>query len=186
LTDQPNSRGDPLQSLIAELLPWIAEVLQGSTPARVAGPKLIRDAVHGYHLLQPYEVAILDCPIVQRLRYIHQTALAYLVYPTAHHTRFDHSLGMAAVAEKMVKRRLENVPGVGAVNLVGESEREIQVVVDRSRLEAYHVSLADVVNAAGIIWVVAVLLFMLVLAALSHTAEPKTEDDISARWERRG
>ena len=102
MTDQPNSRGDPLQSLIAELLPWIAEVLQGSTPARVAGPKLIRDAVHGYHLLQPYEVAILDCPIVQRLRYIHQTALAYLVYPTAHHTRFDHSLGMAAVAEKMV------------------------------------------------------------------------------------
>ena len=47
-------------------------------------------------------------------------------------------------------------------------------------------TLADVVNAAGIIWVVAVLLFMLVLAALSHTAEPKTEDDISARWGRRG
>ena len=51
------------------------------------------------------------------------------------------------VAEKVVKRRLENVPGVGAVNLVGESTREIQVVVDRSRLEGYHVSLADVVNA---------------------------------------
>ena len=51
------------------------------------------------------------------------------------------------MAEKVVKRRLENVPGVGAVNLVGESTREIQVVVDRSRLEAYHVSLADVVNA---------------------------------------
>ncbi len=36
------------------------------------------------------------------------------------------------IADKLVKRRLENVPGVGAVNLVGEAKREIQVVVDRS------------------------------------------------------
>ncbi len=51
------------------------------------------------------------------------------------------------LADKVVKRRLENVPGVGAVNLVGEATREIQVVVDRARLEAYHVSLSDVVMA---------------------------------------
>ena len=43
--------------------------------------------------------------------------------------------------------RLETVAGVGAVNLVGESTREIQVVVDRARLEAYHVSLSQVVEA---------------------------------------
>ena len=51
------------------------------------------------------------------------------------------------LADKVIKRRLETVPGVGSVNLVGESEREIQVVVDRARLEAYHLSLADVVKA---------------------------------------
>jgi len=51
------------------------------------------------------------------------------------------------VADKLVKRRLENVQGVGAVNLVGQAEREIQVVVDRARLEAYHVPLLDVVQA---------------------------------------
>jgi len=50
-------------------------------------------------------------------------------------------------ADKVIKRRLENVPGVGAVNLVGESTREIQVVVDRGRLEAYRTPLADVVAA---------------------------------------
>jgi HAE1 family hydrophobic/amphiphilic exporter-1 len=50
-------------------------------------------------------------------------------------------------ADKVVKRRLENVRGVGSVALVGESTREIQVVVDRPRLEAYHVSLAEVVSA---------------------------------------
>jgi HAE1 family hydrophobic/amphiphilic exporter-1 len=51
------------------------------------------------------------------------------------------------LADKVIKRRLENVPGVGAVNLVGEATREIHVIVDRARLEAYHVSLADVVEA---------------------------------------
>src|SRR5512141_2347187 len=50
-------------------------------------------------------------------------------------------------ADKVVKRRLENVRGVGSVALVGESTREIQVVVDRPQLEAYHVSLAEVVTA---------------------------------------
>ena len=51
------------------------------------------------------------------------------------------------IADKLVKRRLENVPGVGAVNLVGEAKREIQVVVDRTRLESYGLSLAQVVDA---------------------------------------
>ena len=51
------------------------------------------------------------------------------------------------LADKVVKRRLENVPGVGAVNLVGEAKREVQVVVDRTRLEAYNLSLAQVVDA---------------------------------------
>jgi HAE1 family hydrophobic/amphiphilic exporter-1 len=53
------------------------------------------------------------------------------------------------LADKLIKRRLETVPGVGSVNLVGESTREIQVIVDRARLEAYRVSLAEVVQALG-------------------------------------
>src|SRR5436190_15078731 len=51
------------------------------------------------------------------------------------------------IADKLIKRRLENVPGVGAVNLVGEAKREVQVVVDRTRLEAYGFSLAQIVDA---------------------------------------
>ena len=51
------------------------------------------------------------------------------------------------IADKLVKRRLENVPGVGAVNLVGEAKREIQVVADRTRLESYGLSLVQVVEA---------------------------------------
>lgn len=61
------------------------------------GDKVVRDAVHGFHTLKPWEVEILDCPLVQRLRYIHQTALAYQVYPSANHSRLEHSLGAAKV-----------------------------------------------------------------------------------------
>ena len=51
------------------------------------------------------------------------------------------------IADKLIKRRLENVEGVGAVNLVGEAKREVQVVVDRTQLEAYNLSLNQVVDA---------------------------------------
>jgi HAE1 family hydrophobic/amphiphilic exporter-1 len=57
------------------------------------------------------------------------------------------ALAASDLAEKVVKRRLETVPGVGAANLVGESKREVQVLVDAGRLDAYHVSLAEVVDA---------------------------------------
>ena len=56
-------------------------------------------------------------------------------------------LAASDLADKVVKRRLETVSGVGAVNLVGEAERETQVVVDRSRLEAYNLTLTDVIAA---------------------------------------
>ncbi len=56
-------------------------------------------------------------------------------------------LAASDLADKVVKRRLETVSGVGAVNLVGEAERELQVLVDRTRLDAYNLTLADVVKA---------------------------------------
>lgn len=56
-------------------------------------------------------------------------------------------LAASDLADKVVKRRLETVSGVGAVNLVGEADRELQVLVDRARLDAYNLTLADVVKA---------------------------------------
>jgi len=37
---------------------------------------------------------IIDSKAFQRLRYIKQTALTYLAYPSMNHTRFEHSLGV--------------------------------------------------------------------------------------------
>jgi hydrophobe/amphiphile efflux-1 (HAE1) family protein len=49
----------------------------------------------------------------------------------------------------VVKKRLENVPGVGAVDLVGGAEREIQIEVDAARLNAYGLSVQDVIQSVG-------------------------------------
>ncbi|MBU1197170.1 HD domain-containing protein [Candidatus Micrarchaeota archaeon] len=55
--------------------------------------KIIRDAVHQNIEVNAAELAVLDTPDMQRLRYVRQLGLAYLVYPSATHNRFEHSLG---------------------------------------------------------------------------------------------
>lgn len=48
----------------------------------------------------------MDLPLLQRLRGIHQTSLAYLTFPTALHTRFDHSLGVCSGTKHLVSQVL--------------------------------------------------------------------------------
>lgn len=54
---------------------------------------VIKDALHGNISITDSEEAVLDLPQVQRLRRIRQLATAYVAYPCATHTRFEHSLG---------------------------------------------------------------------------------------------
>ncbi len=63
----------------------------------------IRDPVHGFIYRESYERDLIDTKLFQRLRSLHQLALAYLVYPGATHTRFDHSLGAFHVAGGLAK-----------------------------------------------------------------------------------
>ncbi|HWP34832.1 MAG TPA: efflux RND transporter permease subunit [Thermodesulfobacteriota bacterium] len=51
---------------------------------------------------------------------------------------------LTELAEKRIKRQLEAVKDVGAITLVGERRREIQVVVDPFRLTAYGLSIQQV------------------------------------------
>ncbi len=56
--------------------------------------KIINDPVYGFITINhPLLFSIISHPYYQRLRRIHQMALAYLVYPGAVHTRLLHSLG---------------------------------------------------------------------------------------------
>jgi len=58
----------------------------------------IKDALHGYIELSETEKKIIDTGEFQRLRRIKQMGLTSLVYPSATHTRFQHSLGVMHVA----------------------------------------------------------------------------------------
>jgi len=54
---------------------------------------------------------------------------------------------LSSLAEKVIKKRLETVPGVGEVRLVGLARREIQILVDRDRLRALGLTYAQVAAA---------------------------------------
>lgn len=63
--------------------------------------KVFHDNLWGTNRYSWRELAIIDSPIFQRLRDIHQVGLAFQVYPSAHHMRFDHSLGVATIASRV-------------------------------------------------------------------------------------
>ena len=56
--------------------------------------KTIKDSVHGHIDVSGVARDLLDTPPVQRLRRIKQLGTASLAYPSANHTRFEHSLGV--------------------------------------------------------------------------------------------
>ncbi len=62
----------------------------------------MRDPVHGDVYLTHEELRVLDTPQMQRLRGVKQLGAAYLVYPGAVHTRFDHSIGTVHLAQKLI------------------------------------------------------------------------------------
>lgn len=61
-------------------------------------PHEIRDPLHGAIPVDGAEIAVIDHPIVQRLRGIRQLGFAHLAFPGATHTRFLHSLGAMHLA----------------------------------------------------------------------------------------
>ncbi|WP_290810201.1 HD domain-containing protein [Halovivax sp.] len=65
---------------------------------------IVKDGIHDYIELCPMAEDILDTAPMQRLRYIRQLSTVQLVYPSANHTRFEHSLGVYHLASRSVDR----------------------------------------------------------------------------------
>jgi HD superfamily phosphohydrolase len=79
---------------------FVEWLFDGFNAAPPKGPKVFNDALLGNLLFSRHEVAVIDCPVLQRLRRIKQTGLVYYVFPSATHSRFEHSLGAAALSER--------------------------------------------------------------------------------------
>ena len=58
----------------------------------------ITDPIHKHIKLTDFEKELIDTPFFQRLRRIKQLAGAHLVYPSAQHSRFEHSVGSMHLA----------------------------------------------------------------------------------------
>ncbi len=57
--------------------------------------KVINDTIHGIFKVDGCREALLNTPEFNKLSHIKQLGLAHLVFPGAHHTRFEHSLGVS-------------------------------------------------------------------------------------------
>src|SRR5215213_4418304 len=62
--------------------------------------EVIRDPLWNNIRVDPLALRLIDTAAFQRLRYVRQLGLAYLVYPGASHTRFEHALGAYNLARQ--------------------------------------------------------------------------------------
>lgn len=62
--------------------------------------KVIRDPLWNNIRVEPLALRLIDTPAFQRLRYVRQLGLAFLVYPGASHSRFEHALGAYHLARR--------------------------------------------------------------------------------------
>jgi uncharacterized protein len=61
---------------------------------------IIRDPLWNNIALDDLALRLVDTPSFQRLRYVRQLGLAFLVYPGATHSRFEHALGTYHLARR--------------------------------------------------------------------------------------
>jgi len=76
--------------------------------------KLFRDPLYDYIAIdtntQNWILQLINCPEVQRLRYISQLGLAQFVYPGANHSRFSHSLGVLHLMQQCLTHLERDYP----------------------------------------------------------------------------
>ena len=65
-----------------------------------SGRDIVRDLLWKNIPLEPAAARIVDTPAFQRLRYVRQLGHAFLVYPGATHSRFEHTLGAYHLARR--------------------------------------------------------------------------------------
>src|SRR5262245_28173918 len=81
--------------------------------------EVVRDPLWDNIRIDAAALDVLDTPAMQRLRYVRQLGHAFLVYPGATHTRFEHALG----AYHLTRRALANLNERGELAQLDESQR---------------------------------------------------------------
>jgi HD superfamily phosphohydrolase len=85
----------------------LAPRLLSPNPSHVGGSrraKDLNDPIWKTITLEGVELDLLDLPLMQRLRHVRQLGMAYLVFPTAMHSRLEHSIGALHAAKLLFDR----------------------------------------------------------------------------------
>jgi HD superfamily phosphohydrolase len=127
-------------------------------------PKVFNDPVWGTIELLPWEVLLLDSPLVQRLRGVRQLGLAHYVYPGAGHDRLEHARGVVEAASRMLDKLSHNA----------EHRRRFGIHPDTS--------IPDVSDVDRYVVRLAALLHDLGHGPFSHAIEPVIEQRYSGEF----
>ena len=84
--------------------------------------KVIFDIVHGFIEIDELALSIIDTPEFQRLKNIKQLGVVHYVFPSATHTRFEHSIGVYHLAGELLSNLVKNQPDIDITN------RDIQLI----------------------------------------------------------
>ena len=117
----------------------------------------VKDSVHDHIEVEGVARALLDTPPVQRLRRISQLGTVGLVYPSANHTRFEHSLGVYHLADRALdhlgigEQQAERVRAAALLHDIGHApySHNIETVLHRYTGK-YHDDVSDLVSSGEI------------------------------------
>jgi len=84
--------------------------------------KKIYDTIHGFIPISENIQKIIDTPEFQRLRDLKQLGATNYVFPSATHTRFEHSIAVSYLGKTMIENIKKNQPELNI------SQREIELI----------------------------------------------------------
>ena len=96
------------------------------------GPKTFNDPIWGTIELSPWEVLLLDSPLLQRLRGVRQLGMVHQVYHSAGHDRLEHTRGVIEAAERIVQALERNARR--RVQYGPERDRDVPLPSDLDRV----------------------------------------------------
>jgi HD superfamily phosphohydrolase len=99
--------------------------------------EMVMDPVHGAINIFSHETDIIDHPLFQRLRYILQNDVLFLVFPGCGHTRFSHSIGTMHIAARYFRKlTFEYLKKTKIVRITEEQNSSINYIYHCIRLAA--------------------------------------------------
>ncbi|GAB6147894.1 HD domain-containing protein [Stetteria hydrogenophila] len=97
----------------------------------------ILDPIHKEIKINILEYNLLQTPFTRRLHNVKQLGLAYLIYPQAKHSRFEHSLGVAHLSGQIAARLASGLlarPGEAKSIFTKETDKSVRNFVGVARL----------------------------------------------------